>query len=654
VRRGLVPLAVFWLLTGTAVRSQETPASSAPPDNPFGGFETHVLPNGFRIWFKHMPGQENVAASVTVHVGADQDPPGKEQLAHFVEHMLFADHQGLTGQQIKKQIEDRGGVWNGFTSSDRTLYFVRLKKEHALAAIDWLARLVSPHDMTPEVVERERQPVEVEVAARPRELFDWIFASYVNPPALRLPDLWQREFGIQTRQSRDEYSYRSLRSITPEDLRQFYERYYSPRLMALTVIGDVDRRTMLDLAADRFGQFRQRATAPAPPIARDAGRYRHTFAWAFRSNIAHTRGIRFATLSATDEVMLTFISRFLTKRLGDRLRFGDRKAVYGISAGLIKRGTAAYLSINGTIRPEEFEFARQVIQEELKSLKAAGLAPDAFENERSTLVQQLRVATATPEALENWAGSIFFDRRRHHDFPDVLSAFERVTQAELASFASRHLTLEREFGRTVYPFPLSQGLFFVLALSLLFGTVRLMRRALVRPVDMTRIRYVARVRMPRLWSIATGVLWLATTAIAVRLLVFGYELAGDRVLVTRDSFLVQWSAFALMAASVVALIVLALSLIPSKVLVFDDRLLVKYVAYRSAEIPFDRIAGVSLQRFRAVWLSRRLWTSVPLKLGLLSQGILLEQRKGRSYYFDVRNREELLDVLSVRSPAGSG
>ena len=271
-------------------------------DNPFAGFETHILPNGLKVWFKRMPGQGNAALSVTVRVGSDSDPLGKEQMAHYLEHLQFSDHLGLSTRDIKKQIEDRGGVVNGSTGAERTFYYVHIKKDNALFALDWLYRVISPHEMKPEVVERERYPVEVEVGAKPREIMDWVGAVYVNPPYLRLPGAWKRDFGIATTEARDYYTYRSLRSITPQELRQFYDRHYSPARMTLTVIGDLDRDAVLDRVNGTFATLRQAQEPPPAATAKDAGRSRSTFFWDARSNISYTRRIRFASMTARDEV----------------------------------------------------------------------------------------------------------------------------------------------------------------------------------------------------------------------------------------------------------------------------------------------------------------------------------------------------------------
>src|SRR5438477_4994803 len=145
--------------TATAAQRPDTAAS------PFAGFETRILRNGLKVWFKQAKGVRDVAVSVTIPVGTWDDPAGKEQLAHFAEHMAFSDHRGKTEEQIKQEIDQRGGHWNASTWADHTFYFAHIERQHGLFAIGWLYGIVSPKDMRPALVEKERDPVLIEVGA---------------------------------------------------------------------------------------------------------------------------------------------------------------------------------------------------------------------------------------------------------------------------------------------------------------------------------------------------------------------------------------------------------------------------------------------------------------------------------------------------------
>ena len=496
------------------------------------------------------------------------------------------------------------------------------------------------------VVERQREPVALEVRARPRQFFDWVWAYYLNPPWLRIPGFWEREFGITSLASRDYYPYASLNSITPDDLRSFYDTYYVPALMTLTVIGDVPRSEVLDKAASTFATLPVRPDPPAEEELRDPSRYRQTVFWAYRSNVYLSYRFKFYGTDAQEDETLIFISRLLDRRLNERLRFGERKATYGLRVGVVRRGAASYLQISGGVKTDELEFARGVVESELAALRDGAFPEETFEADRAAVIQQLQVASASAEGLEGWVRNFFYDTRVHEDFPDLAASFDSLAISDLHEFARRHFVPERQLLTLIRPFPINQGLAVVLVLTLVWLTIRLARRWLTRPLEMPKIRYTAHFKLPFLYRLTSLALLVIAVAVVGRLLVYGFQFVSDRVLVTIDHFAFQWTAYGLMLALAVLLFILLLARVPSKLIVLEDELRVKYLSYRSRRIAAEQLEAVTLANFREVWLSRRLWRCLPLTVGLLAPGIYLRQKNGGAYFFDVRDRDELLGVLT--------
>lgn len=638
-------VCVVVLLLPLPGAAQEAPAAPVSA-NPFKDFETIYLPNGLKVWYKRVSGDQNVSISVTIPYGSDHDTPGLEELAHFTEHMLFSDHLGRTEEQIKREIEDLGGVRNAVTYLDHTSYYARIDKTHGLFAIEWLYKIVSPHAMAPEVVERQREPVAVEVGAKKRELFDWIGAYYVNPPWLRPYDFWRDEFGMQTAALRDHYVYRSLYRITPEDLKSFYNTYYVPGKMTLAVIGDLDRDAVLKKINETFATLPARPLPPAPEPLRDPGRQRQHFSWGFQSHVHYYNTFKIYRSDAQQHVMLIFISRLLGKRLNDRLRFGDRKATYGIPVYVARRGQAMQLSLYSEIKPSEFEYARQVVEEELNLLRTGALKDEEFDNLRQTIARQLRASHSSARDLESLVTGAFYNPDIHRDFPDLPTIFEQISKQDVARFAQEHFVPTRQVGSISYINPLAQGWLLIIGLALLVFTVQAARFYLLAPINMSQLRYVARFHMPLINKIVIAIALLAVVAIAGRLLIYGYELLADRVITGVDSFLFQWSIFTLMGMFTVFLLMLLLSRLPTKIMIFTDKVVIKHLTYRSVAIPLRDIAEISRCRGGEVWLTRRLWKCLPLTLSLFSPGIYLRDRRGWCYFFRVRNCEEFLQVLN--------
>ncbi len=615
-------------------------------ENPFAGFETHFLANGLKVWFKRLPDAPNVSVSVAIPFGSHSDPRGKEGLAHFTEHMLFSDHEGRSEQEVKDGIESLGGRRNGFTAADHTWYYATIDKQHGLFAIEWLSRIVSPHTMEPEVVERNRQPIAIETRARPREVFERVWA-FLNPSLLLPPDFWQREFGMDTRGLQPLDRWGTLQGITPEDLRGFYETYYVPAALTLTIVGDVDRDQALATAENTFGTLPRRTIPPREIVIEDPNRMRATYVWGFPSNVRYTARYKLFHPSAEDELMALFTRDLLNRRLNQRLRYGEQKAVYNIQVAFLKRGPAAFLQVRGSIDEDESDFALGVIEEEVQSLRTSALDPVAFEADRSAVIERLRSGNQTSEALNFWVYRNFYDPDTFSDFPDVLGFYEGVTQEEVASFAARNLVAERQVLSVLRIHPISQELMVLALLVLVWAAVRMVGWGLTSSVTMSDIRYVARFRVPIVFRIAAVVVLGGLGLVFARLTFFGLQWITLTYVETVDDYTIQTASYALMLVSVLALFLVSLSRLPRKLLIFPDHLRVKSLAYRSRIFKPEDLEEISLRRFHKVWLSKDLFRCFPMTVGLLRPGIYLRPSKGRAYFFRSRDSKELIEVLGA-------
>ena len=580
----------------------DTSVQDTPIPNPFAGFETHHLSNGVRVWFKQLPGVPNVSVSAGIAVGSDADPPGKEQLAHFTEHMLFSDHDGRTEQEIKDAVEGhRADAGTAFTYSDHTYYYVTIGREHGLFAIEWLAGILSPHEMDPAVVERGRQPVQNEIGVRPRELLDHL-GALLNPAWLSTPDFWEREFGIERRRDTNPYVWRSLNGITPEDLRGFYERYYAPGGMTVTIVGDLAPAEALAMAERTFGSFPDRPVNRWVVELEDPGRSRSRYTWGPRATILYQSRHKLFDPTADEVLTALFVRDLLNRRLGQRLRYGERKAVYGASLNLGQRGPAKYLVLDTRIDKEDYEFAVGIIDEEIEFLRTGTFDAAEFEADRAAVVERLRSSNQTAQSLNSWTQNHFYDPATFSDFPDVLSFYQDLTQEQVASFAQEAFAESRS-GLTVWrPQPFDQAALVVAAGMLAWLALTLVGRLLTKPVEMKEIRYIARFRLPVVLRVAYTVGMLAILTALAMLVEFG----GSRMspwVASVDNYWLQIAAIAAALFVGFAVVLLFYAAPPRKLLLFTDHIRIKSRAWRSRPLHAEDIAEISIRRFPGAWLT---------------------------------------------------
>ena len=416
--------------------------------------------------------------------------------------------------------------------------------------------------------------------------------------------------------------------------------------MTLTVIGDLTRSEVLEISERTFGSLQERPVPSKDVDFEDPARRRATRYWGFGPNARYTDRYKFFNSTAEDDLMLLFVRDLMARRLNQRLRYGEQKAVYGLQVTTTQRGPGGYLQIRGSIDENEYEFAEAIIKEEFGALRTGTRLDDEFEADRTALVEGLRGENSTAQDLNFWVFRNFYDSFKHADFPDLLSFYEDVTQEEVASWVTGSLVPERQVVSLVRVQPVSQGVMAAVALLLVFLTVHLVALVLTRKVTMRDIRYVARFRVPIVLQIVAVVLFGGAGLILARLMVYAVQSLTLSSLLTLDSYAIQMTAFGLMLVAAVVLFILYLSRIPRKILVFPDFLLIKSLAYSSRILrPLD-LLEVSTRRFPQVWLGKALLWCVPLTFGLVGPGIYMRARTGRGYFFRTRNNQELIDLLS--------
>lgn len=619
-------------------------AAQSLPDDPFAGFRRATLSNGVRVWLRELPDAADVSVGLVVPYGSDQDPVGREETAHFVEHMLFSDHRSSSEERIKDEVESRGGSRNGFTAADHTFYYVTTPAEHGLFGLEWLARVVEPHAMDSSVVERNRLPVALEIGARPRELPERI-GSWLTPHWIHRPGFWLREFGLPTRSGRDYDPWASLQAITPEDLRVFYDRYYAPEAMTLVVVGDEPADSVLGLAERTFGTLPRRPAPSSYGAPRDPGRPDRTVSWTVRPDVRYRRIFKVYDLDAARHVRLLFLARYLDRRLTARLRFGETKAVYGVGATVVQRGPAAYLTLDAPVAPDRFEFARGVIDDELTLLRDGSTPPDRFAQDRDAVVERTISENREAQDLVFWAYRAFYRPGLHETFPDLPARFAAMDLTELAEEVRRLTDPTREVESVIRPHLLPQAVLAAAAFALTLLTLRLARRLLVTPAPMPSIRYVARLRatLPA-WAILGAAYAAVGGAVAVGI-VGGATRAAYAWIVPVDVYALHLAMWGVAIAGSVLLVVGFLALPPRKLLVFGDHVRIKHVAYRSRVLTPIGIRRARLVRFPDLVRDPPPWPTLPMTLGISRPAVHLEPREGMGYLLRVRDPWELLGVL---------
>jgi len=213
-------------------------------------FETFTLQNGLRVILHEDKSDPVVAVALTSHVGSAREIEGRTGFAHLFEHLLFLESENLGKGGLDKMSARIGGSGaNGSTSRDRTNYFQTVPKD-ALEKMIWaeadkLGYFINT--VTEPVLAKEKQVVKNEK----RQGVD--NSPYGHTMAVIDKNLYPKDhpYNWQVIGSLED-----LQNATLQDVKNFYNRWYVPNNVTLTIAGDFDKEQATEWVHKYFDEIK--------------------------------------------------------------------------------------------------------------------------------------------------------------------------------------------------------------------------------------------------------------------------------------------------------------------------------------------------------------------------------------------------------------
>ena len=197
-------------------------------------YEKFTLDNGLDVIFHIDRSDPVVAVALTSHVGSAREKEGRTGFAHLFEHLLFLESENLGKGGLDAMSARIGGSGaNGSTSRDRTNYYQTVPKD-ALEKMIWaeadkLGWFINT--VTEPVLAKEKQVVKNEkrqsVDNRPYGHTFYVVGKNLYPEGH--PYNWQVIGSLE-----------DLQNATLDDVKEFFNKWYVPNNVTLTISGDFD------------------------------------------------------------------------------------------------------------------------------------------------------------------------------------------------------------------------------------------------------------------------------------------------------------------------------------------------------------------------------------------------------------------------------
>ena len=214
-----------------------------------------TLSNGMKVLVKEDHRAPVVVTQVWYKVGSSYEDNGITGVSHVLEHMMFKGTKKHAAGEFSRIIAENGGSENAFTGRDYTAYFQQLEKSRL--AISFQLEADRMRNLTLPQAEFNK---EVEVVMEERRL-----RTEDNPRSLTVEQFYATAFMSSPYQNPIIGWMDDLKSLTVDDLKDWYGRWYAPNNATLVVVGAVKASEVFELAENYFGKLKPSDLKPLKP-----------------------------------------------------------------------------------------------------------------------------------------------------------------------------------------------------------------------------------------------------------------------------------------------------------------------------------------------------------------------------------------------------
>jgi len=192
-----------------------------------------------------MPHTHSVGIGIFIGVGSRYEAETQAGVSHFIEHLCFKGTQKRpTAREISEAIEGVGGILNGGTDKELTVYWCKVAQPHFSLALDVLADILLSPKFDPADIEKERQVIIEEINMSldsPSQRVDMLIDGLLWP---------DHPLGRDIAGSKE-----TIAAITRDMMLDYLAGHYQPNNTVVTIAGDISHQEIVTAVNHAFSDW---------------------------------------------------------------------------------------------------------------------------------------------------------------------------------------------------------------------------------------------------------------------------------------------------------------------------------------------------------------------------------------------------------------
>lgn len=216
-----------------------------------------VLENGLKLYVHEVPHIRTVTLGIWIDQGSKDERDETSGVSHLIEHLMFSiPENGESDNELVRELRAKGARFNATTTREFTYYYISLIAKHLDLGFRTLSTMVRQPEISPAILERERQIVLHE--------HRMVMGSASQVTERFAQSLWGDEYLGRMVIGREEV----IRNTSLGQVHQYLSERYRPDNAGLVVVGGIQFQDAIRLAEEHFGDWRPGAKRARPQSLR--------------------------------------------------------------------------------------------------------------------------------------------------------------------------------------------------------------------------------------------------------------------------------------------------------------------------------------------------------------------------------------------------
>ncbi len=406
-----------------------------------------TLDNGLRIVSARMPRVNSVSIGVIVGAGSRYEEPGQAGISHFIEHLCFKGAKKRpTSKDISEAIEGVGGVINGGTDKELTVYWCKVAQPHFPIAVDVLADMLAHSRFEAGEIEKERQVITEEINMSfdsPQSRVDMLLDEVMWPG---------QPLGWDVAGTRE-----TVARMTRKDMLRYLKRQYVANNTVVSVAGDITHREIVSRLEKGFGRWRQDTRQEWAPANSRQRKPRLKVEERDTEQAHMCLAVPGLSLRDPDRFTLDVLSAMLGEGMSSRLflEIREKKGLaYAISSCVDHFQDTGALTVCAGVHPAQVPATVAAILTELERMKD-GIPEPELRKTKEYCKGRLLLRMEDTRSVSSWLGGQEFLLGHILTIEQVISRIEAISTGDITRVA-RQLFLDERLNLAIVG-PVDEG-----------------------------------------------------------------------------------------------------------------------------------------------------------------------------------------------------